>query len=294
MALLLYGFQFLESQNKQLEIRISNDKLVLQDKYYTNGLHIEYRKEAKSTIVFKKKDNEKLQTNIVFGNETYTPSNLFSFNVNDFDRPYAGWMFGSVELAKIKLNSALFIAVESGITGEPSLAGKLQNAFHDVLRIKKPTWQDEIPFKWLFNVRVRQVYDFQLTKNLNFQNHSNFSFGTKDTYFQNNIMLFFGKFNNFQNSYRTQILDTTFTNEFFGFIGGGYKYVLLNTLIQGSPFTNSDPFTSIAETHVFNLKTGSALRTKKYVVKIEFNYNSKETPLSKSHIYGMLVFGFSL
>ncbi|GGD13747.1 lipid A-modifier LpxR family protein [Hyunsoonleella pacifica] len=294
LVLGLLGCNVIVSQDQQIEIRISNDKFVFQDKYYTNGLHITYRKNVNSNILFKKTKNEKLQTNISIGNETYTPSNLFSFDTNDFDRPYAGWLFGSLELGKIKSNSALFLALESGITGEASLAGKLQNAFHGLLNIEKPTWEDEIAFKWLFNFKIKKIYNFQISKNLDIQNRASLSLGSKDTYLQNNVFLFFGKFNDFQNSYRIQALDATFKKEFFGFIGGGYKYVALNTLIQGSPFRNNDPFTSIAENHVFNMVVGSALKIRNQVYKIEFNYNSKETPLSKSHIYGMLVFGFGI
>lgn len=293
LILWFLGSNVLVSQNQQLEISISNDKLVLQDKYYTNGLHVTYRRGLEHSILFKKGKDERLQTNIQIGNETYTPSNLFSFNTNDFDRPYAGWMFGSVELAKIKLNSAVFLAIETGITGGPSLAGKLQNAFHDLLNIEKPTWQDEIAFKWLFNVKAKKVFNFRLSQHFNIQNLTGASLGSKDTYLQNNVLLFFGKFNNFQNSYRIQAVGTTTKSEFFGFFGGGYRYVILNTLIQGSPFKDSDPFTSIAESHVFNMVAGTALRTKRHVFKLEFNYNSRETPLSTSHVYGMLVFGFS-
>ena len=287
--------QFLVAQNKQLEIKISNDKFVLQDKYYTNGIHLTYRQNLLNNFLLKKKQNEKLQLNISFGNETYTPSNLDSFNVNDLDRPYAGWLFGKIELAKIKHKSALFLAVESGITGEESLAGKLQIAFHDLLNIdSKPTWVDEIAYKWLFNFKVSQVNDFQLNAWSNFQNEVTLSIGSKDTFLENNVYVFFGKINTFQNSSRIAAIASNSSKEFFGFLGGGYKYVLLNTLIQGSPFKSNDPFTTIAEKHVFNLKFGGVLRTKRNFFKLEYNYNTKETPLSKSHAFGVFTFGFVL
>ncbi len=294
--ILIFGcLQFLVAQNKQLEIKISNDKFVLQDKYYTNGIHLTYRQNLLNDFLLKKKQNEKLQLNISFGNETFTPSNLNSFNVNDLDRPYAGWLFAKIELAKIKPKSALFLAVEPGITGEESLAGKLQIAFHDLLNIdSKPTWVDEIAYKWLFNFKVSQVNDFQLNAWSNFQNEVNLSIGSKDTFLKNNVYVFLGKINTFQNSSRIAAIAPSNSKEFFGFLGGGYKYVLLNTLIQGSPFNSNDPFTTIAENHVFNLKIGGVLRTKRNFFRLEYNYNSKETPLSKSHAFGAFTFGFVL
>lgn len=291
-AVCVLGFQSLESQNQQIDLKINNDKFVLQDRYYTSGLHFSYRKILENNFLFKQQEHQKLQFNITLGNETYTPSNLFSFNVNDFDRPYAGWLFLAAELAKIKSKSALFLSVESGVTGEASLSGKLQNAFHELLNIEIPTWQDEIAFKWLLNLKLKQVYDFPLGKNVSIQNHTAFSLGSKDVYAKNDVFLFFGKFSKLQNSYRLNALDSASSKEFFCFVGGGYKYVALNTLIQGSPFNDKDPFTTIAEPHVFSLQAGSVLRTKKHLFKLEFNYNTKETPLSESHIYGALTFGF--
>lgn len=284
--------QVVQSQNQQIDLEISNDKFVFQDKYYTSGLHILYRKALQNSFIFQKQENQNLQLNITVGNETYTPSNLSSFDVNDFDRPYAGWLFLGVELAKIKSKSGLFLAVESGITGKESLAGKLQNAFHDLFDIEKPTWQDEIAYKWLFNFKVKQVYDFPIGEKASIQNHTSLSIGSKDMYFKNAIFLFFGKFNGLQNSYRLYAFNSESKKEFFGFIGGGYKFVELNTLIQGSPFNDNDAFTSIAENHVFSLQAGGVLRTKRNIFKLEYNYNSKETPLSRSHVFGAFTFGF--
>lgn len=285
------GLKNLESQNKQFDFKISNDKFVFKDKYYTSGLHLTYRKALANNFLLNKKDHQNLQLNVTIGNETFTPTNLSSFNVGDLDRPYAGWMFLAVELAKIKSRSALFLSIESGITGKESLAGKLQNAFHDLINIDRPTWTDEIAYHWLFNFKSTQIFELITRKNVSFQNHTSLSFGSKDTYLENKIFMFFGRLSELQNSYRALAVNSESKKEFYGFLGAGYKYVALNTLIQGSPLKDIDPFTSIAENHVFTLQAGSVLRTKRHVYKLEYLYNSKETPLSKSHIFGALTFG---
>lgn len=282
----------LVSQNNQLELTISNDKFVLTDRYYTSGLHFTYRKNLQTSLLFTKKDDNKLQLNIALGNETYTPENLTSFSTRDFDRPYAGWLFGKMEIGKIKQQTALFFAVELGITGEESLAGKLQIALHEFLNIDiRPTWADEIAFKWLFNIKSSYVNSFRLNTKTSIQNHLKGSLGTKDSYISNDISYFFGRFNNFQNSSRINLVDVNRKKEFFGFISAGYKYVALNALIQGSKFNNKDPFTSIATKHIFQLSAGSVLRTNKHLFKLGYYYNTKETPLSSSHIYGALTYG---
>ena len=280
------------SQNQQLEVKISNDKFVFDDKYYTSGIHIIYKRGLENAFIFPKEDDSKLRLGVSLGNETFTPSNLFSFNTNDFDRPYAGWLFGRLELSKIKTNTALSLIIESGVTGKESLAGKLQIAFHDLLSLDVPTWADEISYKWLFNFKLLKTFDFKLNKTSHFQNRTEVSLGSKDTYLENNAYVFLGKLNKFQNSYRSGVVTSNDIKEYYVFFAGGYRYVMLNTLIQGSPFNNNDPFTSIAEKHVFNLKAGGVLRTRRNIFKLEYIYNTKETPMSKSHIYGAFTFGF--
>lgn len=293
IVLFILFSNFSISQNRQLELAISNDKLVLLDRYYTSGLHFTYRKNLNGNLLFLKKENNKLQLNITVGNETYTPENLTSFDNRDFDRPYAGWLFGKVELGRIKQKSALFLALESGITGEESLAGTLQIAFHELLNIdSRPTWADEIAFSLMFNLKVSHVNNFKLNTKSSIQNRVNSSIGNKDIFLGNDISYFFGNFNDFQNSSRLNLVDMNNRKEFFGFISAGYKYVALNSLIQGSPFSDRDPFTTIATNHVFQLSAGSVLRTKKNLFKLGCYYNTKETPLSASHVYGTLTYGF--
>ena len=285
---------FLISQNQQLELTISNDKFVFLDRYYTSGLHLTYRKGLDKNLFFLKKENNKLQLNVTVANETYTPSNLNSFDNRDFDRPYAGWLFGKIELGRIKQKAALFFAVELGVTGEESLAGKMQIAIHEFLNIdSRPTWTDQIAFKWLFNFKASHINNFKLNHNSSIQNQISASLGSKDTFVGNEVSYVFGNFNNFQNSSRLNLVDVNQTKEFFGFISAGYKYVALNSLIQGSSFNNKDPFTAIATKHIFQLSVGSVLRTKKHLFKLGYYYNTKETPLSTHHVYGALTYGYS-
>lgn len=293
IALYVFLIPVVSSQNALVELAISNDKLVFQDRYYTSGLHITYRASIQDAFFVKKQEAEHLQLNVTLGNETYTPTDLSSFNTNDFDRPYAGWLFGAVQLARIKTQKALFITLESGITGRESLSGEIQTQFHEFLNIDNPTWVNEIAYSWLFNLKGRRVDEMARGDHVYFQNHLEFSVGSKDVYASNNAYLFFGALNTLQNSYRLQAVKAT-AKEYFGFIAAGYKYVALNALIQGAPFRSSDPFTTTLQRSVFNAKIGAALRTQRIAVKLECVFNTKETPEATSHAYGALTFGANL
>lgn len=294
LVILVFSTNFIASQNQQLELKISNDKLVLLDRYYTSGIHLTYREQLHHDFLFFKHLKNKLQINITLGNETYTPSNLTSFNNQNFDRPYAGWFFLNFEIGNVKHQSAFFGSLDLGITGKQSLAGKIQTTFHDLLNIESmPTWVDEIAFKGLYNIKIRQVHEFLLNKNNSIQNQFSASLGNKDVFAANDIKYFVGKFNNFKNSSRINQITTKASNEVYVFFSAGYKYVFLNSLIQGSPFSNKDPFTTVAANHVFNLSSGFVVKIKSNFFELVFNYNTKETPLSLSHYYGALTYGVS-
>ncbi|GGI56843.1 hypothetical protein GCM10011444_11520 [Winogradskyella haliclonae] len=279
-----------QSNNEHLELKIDNDKLVLVDKYYTSGLFLTYRKDLEDSFVFKKENDNKLQLNITLGNETYTPTNLRSTDSRDFDRPYAGWFFIKTEIGKIKTNSAFFIAVETGITGEEALSGKIQTWAHEFFNIDVPTWTEEIESKFLVNLKAKYIWNAFFNKNQAFKYVIEPSLGTKDIYISNSIEYAFGKLNTFNTSSRNNFIDRTNTNELFGLISIGHKYVLHNTLIQGSLDYNDETFTTNNVPHIFEFKIGGSLKFKRNTLKLIYNFNTKETPLSSSHSFGTLSF----
>ncbi|OEJ99220.1 hypothetical protein A8C32_08605 [Flavivirga aquatica] len=281
---------FSQKNNQEIEVKIENDKLVMVDKYYTSGLFLTYRKILRNNFIFKKEGNNVLQLNVALGNETYTPTNLASINPIDFDRPYAGWFFLKTEIGKIKGANALLLALEMGITGEESLAGKIQTKAHEIFGNDNPTWVQEIEFKFLVNLKARYIISKLISKHHALHYVLEPSLGTKDVFIENGLGYYFGKFNDLRNSSRIETIDKTLKNELFGFIYLGYKYVAHNTLIQGSLDYNDVLFTTTMSPHLFKLKIGGVLKAKRTIIKFIYNFNTKETPTSTSHSYGTLVF----
>jgi len=293
LYLLLLTTPVLIAQKQRLDVRVSNDKFFLVDKYFTSGVYLSYKKRINKDFVFKKNANAVLQYSLTAGNEVYTPQNLDSFNSLDFDRPYAGWFFVDLEIAKLKTKSALFLGLETGITGKPSFAGQLQIKFHELFNIEsRPTWVDEIYFNWLLNIKVLQVNNLYLNKKSELQNHFTTTVGSKDFFVKNQVYYFLGNFNGLQNSSR---LPNTIGNggkELFCFLSAGYKYVLYNALIQGSLFSNKDAFITQITPHVFTFSIGTGFQFKNNNLKLECFYNTKETPKSSAHAYASITYGF--
>jgi len=68
---------------------------------------------------------------------------------------------------------------------------------------------------------------------------------------------------------------------------------LHNTLIQGSIFTDDPLFTTDITNQILKAEVGAVLQTKRNTFKIVYNFNTRETPLSTSHVYGSLVYARS-
>ena len=285
---------YAQNTDEQLSFTLSNDKFADRDQYFTNGVYFNYYKLLPKTFILPKKEGAIIQLNIGLGNEIFSPTGLSSFSNRDFDRSFAGWLFVELEVGSIKEKSAFFLSFETGITGEESLSGKLQVGFHDLFGIdSRPTWVDEIPFKWLFNFKTNHIFDVVSNQHHGVQYRVSPSLGTKDIYLENEISYYFGKLNNFQNSSRTRISGDNTAKEFFGYIALGHKYVVHNTIIQGSIFNNNEPFTTGIENHVFKTEIGAVLQSKRNFFKVFYNYNTKENSLSTSHIYGSLAYARS-
>ncbi len=275
--------------NEQFEIVLENDKFVLIDRYYTNGLFLSYKKRIENDFIYK--NNADLQLNFTLGNEIYTPLNLSSLDTRDFDRPFAGWLFGKIEVAKVTDKFASSLALETGVTGRESFSNRLQTWFHKALRIEEfISWTEEIEFKLLFNIKYNHFYDLPLNENNIFQYRILSTIGTKDIFLENNVYYFFGEMNNLKNSSRVSAIDITNTKEFYGFATLGYKYVVHNTLIEGGLLKDDILFTTSATNHIFKLKVGGVYKKNRSTFKLIYNFNSKETPQSISHSFVTLSF----
>ncbi len=277
-----------QEYNQQLELSVSNDKFVDRDQYYTSGVYITYKKVKKNNF-FSKNTKDKLQYALTLGNEIYTPKNIQSVNVNDFDRPYAGWSYAKYELATIKKKSVFVLASEVGITGKESLSGDLQTWYHNFFGIdSSPPWTEEIAFKILFNIKAVYILNWQLNTRNVLDYKIATSLGTKDIFIENDIRYVFGKFNDLKNTSRIKAIDINGINEFYGYASIGYKYVAHNALIHGSLFKNEVLFTTPIENHILKLEIGGVVKVKRSTFKLVYNYNSKETLLATSHAYGTI------
>ncbi len=156
-----------------LRISIENDFFNTRgngtDRYYTNGLRMEYlfsKEKARfpSNLLIRISDDENLYSWGV-AQYMFTPSSIDVEEVQYDDRPYAGALFAIHSLHsfdhrnKIRLTSEIFL----GVIGPMSFAGETQKWVHEVINDDIPMgWDNQVPNDIIIN------YNLQVEKQLLF------------------------------------------------------------------------------------------------------------------------------
>lgn len=142
--------------------RFENDLFANTDRNYTNGIKVSWispdltrfrdseqlpawAKQLVAKLPFSRVPD--LQRNISFsiGQNIYTPDDIAARNLITDDRPYAGWLYGSVAFHNKDYRHLDTIEIQAGIVGPWSLAEQAQNFVHHVRGIPEANgWDNQI------------------------------------------------------------------------------------------------------------------------------------------------------
>ena len=119
------------------------------DQYYTQGVQVtfvpkdkwepEWFKDLMDMIPGVNLDGDSTFV-IALGQQMFTPEDTTLPNPDSTDRPYAGWLFGSVGAIVEKPDSHLLqnVSLDLGIVGPASLAGYTQRRWHSLIGVGLP------------------------------------------------------------------------------------------------------------------------------------------------------------
>lgn len=173
-------------RHNQITVILDNDAYVpgRLDRYYSNGISIgfhHYLKEGKS-ISFR------------LGKEMYTPDLRKTGFATEFDRPYAGMVFG--EFAKQWRKKRWFLEGEGmlGILGPGSGVSQVHYWFHDKFGFPRPEgWETQLGNAALFNLSFSSIYQVAGNSTLDFNLYGNVAAGNWDQNISLGPILRFGK-----------------------------------------------------------------------------------------------------
>lgn len=150
-----------------LTLQIENDLFAGLDEQYTNGTYLSYMLPINDLPGWARWTRRQLsglieapdwQAGYGIGQSMFTPSDITDPNPPLDDRPYAGFLFGSLYLSADTGQRLDTVALEIGVTGPPSLAETMQKFIHNDLGFGDPPngWGTQLKTEVAFRVLYEQ------------------------------------------------------------------------------------------------------------------------------------------
>ena len=271
-----------------IELRHDNDFFVFTDRYYTTGSFITFRSFLKNGYF--PDGQEQLAFSLI--HQYYTPANIHSADIEEFDRPYVGFLALESGWSLVNATSFVDFSVLLGMAGPVAGAQEFQNLFHSNGGIDTPPWIGQINNSFHINLKSSYAKEWKIFPNpygLYLALKPTLVVGTKDLYFQQEGILYFGKRNTLnKSSAYNQIKNLT--KELYFSLSMGYRYVHYNALLEGHPIGDGSIFVVNSESNLLLFKFEFVYNAGRNIFKILQNYNTHEIKRVKAH----LTFGISL
>ncbi|WP_432411843.1 lipid A-modifier LpxR family protein [Rasiella sp. SM2506] len=267
---------------EQVELMHDNDFLHFTDRWYTTGNFISYRK------LLNEKDKEhdnKRQFIIQLEQSFYTPSNIISSNIEDYDRPYAGFLGINSGVSLSNEKRILDFRLTIGVTGEISGSQALQTSFHSTNDSQIATWTGQIESSThanLYGSYLREWLLWDSSFNTFLAVKPKIALGTKDYYLENNVKLYIGKRNELIHTMAHRQLGDI-VNELFFAITGAYRYVIHDAMLQGSIIADNSEFTLEPIDSLFFYGAETYWRNQLLDIKVAYMFSTNRTESTGTH-----------
>jgi len=268
--------------NEQVELMHDNDFLHFTDRWYTTGSFISYRKLLNEVD---KENNNKRQLTIQLEQSFYTPSNILSSRIEDYDRPYAGFLGINTSVSLINENRILDFTFTIGVTGEISGSQGLQSLFHSTNESQTATWTGQIENNThanLYGSYLREWLLWDSSFNIFLATKPKIALGTKDYYLENDVKLYIGKRNNLENTMAHRQLGAI-ENELFFALTGTYRYVIHDAMLQGSIIADNSVFTLEPVDSLLFYGAETYWRNQLLDIKVAYMYSTRRVESTGTH-----------
>ena len=287
-----------------------------KDENYTSGVRLSYfdteakipnilvDKIAEANPFFEINDSTSTFYNI--GQNIYTPQDIENPDNQEDERPWAGWIYGSVGLATVTDNRLDEVEITLGMVGPVALAEQTQKFVHNnITNSPSPRgWSNQLKNEPGLIVSWRRRFPTWYAQNiggyrLRLEPDVNASVGNIYTYAGTGITATIGPFKDrIQDTpprVRPAMAGTGFfdtpDDEISWYLFGGVdgRAVARNIFLDGNTFTDSD---SVDKKHfVADLNAGLAITYDDYRVAYTANYRTKEFDgQSDPSIFGSVTF----
>ncbi|MDD2632228.1 MAG: lipid A deacylase LpxR family protein [Bacteroidales bacterium] len=282
----------------RLQVTWANDIFFQTDRYYTNGVEIEYHSQqlgnsVLSRLLFDPLVDSKPIYSLVLTHEIYTPRNVLgdpSYN----DRPYAGVLLLGLKGAFYDEahQYVLRSTIQAGLLGRYAGGQLVQNGIHVLLPASEPIpgWDFQIQQEMLLSYLVdyqKLLFDagkFQMDA------LAATSLGLPLTDFSGGLRLRYGQGEAF---FSPQHLLAVEGMQYNFFAEATTRYVVYDATLQGGAFNGSSPHTiETINPLLAQVKAGASFRYHKVTAEIGAQWVSAKFENALAHKWGYFVIGF--
>ena len=266
-------------------MRHDNDFLHFTDQYYTTGIFLGLRK-----LLNPEDSIQKRHYGFYIFQEIYTPSNITETNTSLLDRPYAGILGFLNEYSISNSNRFLEYKLAMGYTGKMSGAEGLQSLFHTAVATDSQStiWQDQLDMTLHANLYVNYAYELQFQPNpfsVHFAINPVAAFGTRDIYFEQDAVFYFGKRNTITETMAYKQLGTDGKRELFFAIRLAYRYVFHDAMLEGNLLGDNSTFLVAPYHQVFMYNFEFFYRKGRNDIKFTYNFETPRNSTADPHLY---------
>lgn len=281
---------FIYSQGKfakEILILTENDLYVStkRDRYYTNGLFLNYRYLARNK-------SDKLEKRIFewqIAQEMYTPYRPTVERVSLHDRPFAAYLYASLGVQSVyKKKRILTTTLQVGTIGSNALGEELQDLIHGIYGFKDVTgWPLQISNAFGLNFNAEYIHFITKSEtdgfDLSWANKGRI--GTVYTDISSGVIARFGflplssVLNSIAFGTHLNNENTNFTRqiESFFFIKPMFRYAFYDATLQGSFLNDNSPVTKELIPFVFDIAIGIQFTANRFNFGYTFNYNTSKS-----------------
>ncbi|WP_432710977.1 lipid A deacylase LpxR family protein [Pedobacter sp.] len=302
LPLFLFAMPSVKAQTFKNEFGFSSDNdaylFMGQDRYYTNGLFINFRHALNQQLLSEKMEKKTFE--IAIGQEMYNPRSGYAPNPSTQDRPFAGYLFTKGVMSWFKKDEQAWKAgLQVGTTGPSSLAQKGQELLHSVVGFYDPEgWEYQIKDELSLNLSAQYIKLLQRSAN----QQTDFTFegyaraGTTFSGAGAGILFRAGKINQLFNTayYHAQIENNATTlklvdKEVFFYAKPQINVVAYDATIQGSMFNHNSPITFDVKPIVFAQQLGFNYSSSRFSADFGLLFKTKEVKsAARAHQYGTI------
>ncbi len=134
---------------------LENDVFYGRDEHYTNGIQINWVPERSADVPGWAKsltemvpwfpNNQKIHHGYAFGQSMFTPDDIELTDPPEKNRPYAGWLYGSIGMGTKSDSGLDLLGLTVGMVGPASLAEHSQKLIHRLIGSDEPKgWRTQL------------------------------------------------------------------------------------------------------------------------------------------------------